>query len=193
MLASSDPRAVLGVILLSRASYRKMVQNLAWGAGYNLAAIPLAAGVFEFAGLTLSPAVGAILMSASTVVVAFNAQLLRRLDLRLDREEDPEQKRSSREKPERLRRLPAVLVRVDDRVDREHQRRSHRHRAGDVEPAGPRAGRPGQETQRAGWLPESPSRFRSNSYCISSPWQLRHPTVNLIGHYRQVDFQGLSF
>jgi Cu2+-exporting ATPase len=58
-----------------------MVQNLAWGAGYNLVAIPLAAGVFAFAGITLSPAVGAVLMSASTVVVALNAQLLRRLDL----------------------------------------------------------------------------------------------------------------
>jgi P-type Cu2+ transporter len=81
VLASSDPRSVLGVIRLSRASYRKMVQNLAWGAGYNLVAIPLAAGVFAFAGVTLSPAVGAVLMSASTVVVAFNAQLLRRLDL----------------------------------------------------------------------------------------------------------------
>jgi P-type Cu2+ transporter len=82
VLASSDPRGVLGVIRLSRASYRKMVQNLAWGAGYNLVAIPLAAGVFAFAGVTLSPAVGAVLMSASTVVVALNAQLLRRLDLR---------------------------------------------------------------------------------------------------------------
>ena len=82
VLASSDPRGVLGVIRLSRASYRKMVQNLAWGAGYNMIAIPLAAGVLSFAGITLSPAVGAILMSASTVVVAFNAQLLRRLDLR---------------------------------------------------------------------------------------------------------------
>jgi Cu2+-exporting ATPase len=82
VLASSDPRGVLGVIRLSRASYRKMVQNLAWGAGYNLFAIPLAAGVLAFAGVTLSPAVGAILMSASTVVVALNAQLLRRLDLR---------------------------------------------------------------------------------------------------------------
>jgi P-type Cu2+ transporter len=81
VLASSDPRAVLGVIKLSRASYRKMVQNLAWGAGYNVVAIPLAAGVFAFAGVTLSPAVGAVLMSASTVVVALNAQLLRRLDL----------------------------------------------------------------------------------------------------------------
>jgi P-type Cu2+ transporter len=82
VLASSDPRGVIGVINLSRASYRKMIQNLAWGAGYNLIAIPLAAGVLSFAGVTLSPAVGAILMSASTVVVAFNAQLLRRLDLR---------------------------------------------------------------------------------------------------------------
>ena len=81
VLASSDPRAVLGVIRLSRASYRKMLQNLAWGAGYNLFAIPLAAGVLAFAGLTLSPAVGAVLMSASTIVVALNAQLLRRLDL----------------------------------------------------------------------------------------------------------------
>jgi len=82
VLASSDPRSVIGVIELSRASYRKMVQNLAWGAGYNLVAIPLAAGVFAFAGLTLSPAVGAILMSLSTIVVAANAQLLRRVDLR---------------------------------------------------------------------------------------------------------------
>jgi Cu2+-exporting ATPase len=81
VLATSDPRAVIGVTRLSRASYRKMIQNLAWGAGYNLIAIPLAAGVLAFAGITLSPAVGAILMSASTVVVAFNAQLLRRLDL----------------------------------------------------------------------------------------------------------------
>jgi Cu2+-exporting ATPase len=70
------------VIRVSQASYRKMTQNLAWGAGYNLIAIPLAAGVLSFAGITLSPAVGAILMSVSTVVVAFNAQLLRRLDLR---------------------------------------------------------------------------------------------------------------
>ena len=81
VLASSDPRAVLGVIRLSRASYRKMLQNLAWGAGYNLFAIPLAAGVLAWAGITLSPAVGAILMSASTVVVALNAQLLRRVHL----------------------------------------------------------------------------------------------------------------
>jgi len=82
VLASSDPRGVVGVLRLSRASYRKMLQNLAWGAGYNLFAIPLAAGVLASAGVTLSPAAGAVLMSASTVVVALNAQLLRRLDLR---------------------------------------------------------------------------------------------------------------
>jgi Cu2+-exporting ATPase len=82
VLASSDPRGVIGVIRLSRASWSKMVQNLVWGAGYNLFAIPLAAGALAFAGLTLSPAVGAVLMSLSTIVVALNAQLLRRLDLR---------------------------------------------------------------------------------------------------------------
>lgn len=82
VLAGSDPRGVLGVIRLSRASYRKMVQNLAWAAGYNLVAIPLAAGVLAWAGVTLPPAVGAVLMSASTLVVAANAQLLRRVDLR---------------------------------------------------------------------------------------------------------------
>jgi Cu2+-exporting ATPase len=82
VLASSDPRAVVSVIRLSQASYRKMVQNLAWAAGYNVAAIPLAAGVLAFAGFTLPPAVAAVLMSASTIVVALNAQLLRRLDLR---------------------------------------------------------------------------------------------------------------
>ena len=82
VLASSDPRGVLGIIKLSRASYKKMVQNLAWGAGYNILAIPLAAGVLAWAGFTLAPAVGAVLMSLSTIVVAFNAQLLRRVDLR---------------------------------------------------------------------------------------------------------------
>ena len=82
VLASSDPRAVTGVVRLSRASYTKMLQNLAWAAGYNIVAIPLAAGVFAWAGLDLSPAVGAILMSLSTIVVALNAQLLRRVQLR---------------------------------------------------------------------------------------------------------------
>ena len=81
VLASSDPRGVTSVIRLSRASYHKMVQNLAWAAGYNVVAIPLAAGVLAWAGITLSPAVGAILMSASTIVVALNAQLLRRVRL----------------------------------------------------------------------------------------------------------------
>ena len=82
VLASSDPRGVVSVISLSRASYRKMVQNLAWAAGYNIVAIPLAGGALAFAGVTLPPAVGAVLMSVSTIVVAANAQLLRRLDLR---------------------------------------------------------------------------------------------------------------
>ena len=82
ILAANDPRAVVGVIELSRASYRKMVQNLAWAAGYNVLAIPLAAGVLAPVGFTLAPAVGAVLMSVSTIVVALNAQLLRRLDLR---------------------------------------------------------------------------------------------------------------
>jgi Cu2+-exporting ATPase len=82
ILASSDPRAVLSVIRLSRASYRKMQQNLWAGAGYNLIAVPLAAGVLAPIGFILPMEVGALLMSLSTVVVASNAQLLRRLDLR---------------------------------------------------------------------------------------------------------------
>jgi Cu2+-exporting ATPase len=81
VLASNDPRGVVAVIRLSRASYRKMLQNLGWAAGYNVIAIPLAAGVLAWAGFALSPAVGAILMSASTIVVALNAQTLRRVDL----------------------------------------------------------------------------------------------------------------
>ena len=81
VLASDDPRAVLSVIELSKASYRKMWQNLVWATGYNVVAIPLAAGVLAFAGVVLSPAMAAVLMSASTIVVALNAQLLRRLDL----------------------------------------------------------------------------------------------------------------
>ena len=81
VLASDDPRAVIDVIRLSRASYRKMVQNLVWATGYNLFTLPLAAGVLAWAGVTLAPAAGAVLMSASTIVVALNAQLLRRLRL----------------------------------------------------------------------------------------------------------------
>ena len=81
VLASSDPRSVSSVIRLSRASYRKMRQNLGWAAGYNLVAIPLAAGALAWAGVTLPPAVGAMLMSLSTIIVALNAQLLRRVRL----------------------------------------------------------------------------------------------------------------
>ena len=81
VLVRNDPRDVPRVIALSRASYRKMVQNLWWAAGYNIVAIPLAAGVLSQYGIVLSPAVGAVLMSASTIVVAINAQLLRRAKL----------------------------------------------------------------------------------------------------------------
>ncbi|MGH2688025.1 MAG: HAD-IC family P-type ATPase, partial [Actinomycetota bacterium] len=81
VLASNDPRAVTAVLRLSQASYRKMVQNLAWAAGYNVVAIPAAAGAFEWAGVSMPPALGAVLMSLSTIVVALNAQLLRRLHL----------------------------------------------------------------------------------------------------------------
>ncbi len=82
VLASNDPRGVVATIRLSAASYRKMVQNLAWAAGYNIVALPVAAGAFQWAGITMPPAVGALLMSVSTIVVALNAQLLRRVDLR---------------------------------------------------------------------------------------------------------------
>ena len=78
VLVRSDPRDVPRIIALSRASYRKMVQNLWWAAGYNIFAIPLAAGVLAGQGILLAPALAAVLMSASTVIVAVNAQLLRR-------------------------------------------------------------------------------------------------------------------
>ena len=81
ILARNDPRAVLSVIRLSRATYRKMLQNLGWAAGYNIVTLPLAAGAFSWAGIDIPPAVGAILMSLSTIVVALNAQLLRRTAL----------------------------------------------------------------------------------------------------------------
>jgi len=81
VLIRNDPRDVARIITLSKATYRKMVQNLWWAAGYNIAAIPLAAGVLAPWGIVLNPAVGAILMSFSTVVVALNAQLLRRVTL----------------------------------------------------------------------------------------------------------------
>jgi len=81
VLVRSDPRDVPRIVNLSRASYRKMVQNLWWAAGYNIVAIPLAAGVLAPWGVLLSPAVGAVLMSMSTIIVAANAQLLRRVRL----------------------------------------------------------------------------------------------------------------
>jgi Cu2+-exporting ATPase len=81
VLVKNDPRDVLGILELSRADFRKTVQNLAWASGYNIIALPLAAGVLAPVGILLSPAVGAVLMSASTVIVAANAQLLRRLKL----------------------------------------------------------------------------------------------------------------
>jgi Cu2+-exporting ATPase len=90
VLVSDDPRGVVAVRVLSKASYRKMQQNLAWALGYNVLAIPLAAGVFAWAGFVLPPAAGALAMSVSTIVVAVNAMLLRQLDLRpegLDRTE----------------------------------------------------------------------------------------------------------
>ncbi|MCB2224502.1 MAG: copper-translocating P-type ATPase [Actinobacteria bacterium] len=81
VLASDDPRGVVAARRLSQAGHRKMIQNLAWAAGYNVLAIPVAAGALAWAGVALPPAAAAVLMSASTVVVALNAQLLRRVDL----------------------------------------------------------------------------------------------------------------
>lgn len=78
MLVRSDPRDVPAIIDLSRATYRKMIQNLWWAAGYNIIALPLAAGVLAQWGVLLQPALGAVLMSLSTIIVAINAQLLRR-------------------------------------------------------------------------------------------------------------------
>jgi len=81
ILVSNDPRSVTSIIRLSEANYRKSVQNLAWAGGYNVLAIPIAAGALQWAGITMPPAVGAVLMSISTIVVALNAQLLRRVHL----------------------------------------------------------------------------------------------------------------
>ena len=81
VLVRSDPRDIVRIVILSRATYRKMVQNLWWAAGYNIGAIPLAAGVLATWGILLTPAVGAVLMSASTVIVAVNAQFLKRTRL----------------------------------------------------------------------------------------------------------------
>jgi P-type Cu2+ transporter len=76
VLVRSDPRDVLAILELSRATYRKIVQNLLWATGYNVIAIPLAAGVAYPWGILLSPAIGAALMSLSTIIVAINASLL---------------------------------------------------------------------------------------------------------------------
>jgi Cu2+-exporting ATPase len=81
VLVRSDPRDIPRIVTLSRATYRKMLQNLWWAAGYNIVAIPLAAGALARWGILLTPAVGAVLMSASTVIVAVNAQLLKRVEL----------------------------------------------------------------------------------------------------------------
>ena len=99
VLASSDPRGVTGIIDLSKATYTKMIQNLVWATAYNLLAIPIAAGVFAFAGITLPPAAAAVAMSASTMIVAANAQLLRRLDLRPEPLPNPEPATSPQQVP----------------------------------------------------------------------------------------------
>jgi Cu2+-exporting ATPase len=81
ILVKSNPLDIVRIVKLSRETYKKMIQNLIWAAGYNVVALPLAAGALAWAGVLLSPAVGALLMSLSTVIVAINAQLLRRADL----------------------------------------------------------------------------------------------------------------
>ena len=77
ILVNSNPKDVMALILFGKATYRKMVQNLFWATGYNVIAIPLAAGVLHNVGIVISPAVGAVLMSMSTVIVAINASFLR--------------------------------------------------------------------------------------------------------------------
>jgi Cu2+-exporting ATPase len=77
VLVNSNPKDVANLILFGKGTYRKMIENLAWATGYNVVALPLAAGVLYSAGISLSPAMGAVLMSISTVVVAINAQLLK--------------------------------------------------------------------------------------------------------------------
>jgi len=81
ILVRNDPRDIVKIIRLSQMTYSKMIQNLWWAAGYNIFALPLAAGALAFKGILLEPAVAAVLMSASTVIVAFNAVLLRRKEL----------------------------------------------------------------------------------------------------------------
>jgi P-type Cu2+ transporter len=77
VLIRSNPLDVLAIIALARATYRKMAQNLWWATGYNVIAIPLAAGILYRAGILLSPAIGAVLMSLSTIIVAINARMLK--------------------------------------------------------------------------------------------------------------------
>jgi Cu2+-exporting ATPase len=81
ILVKSSPLDVVKIFTLSRLSYRKMIENLIWATGYNVVAIPLAAGILAPLGFLLSPAVGALFMSLSTVIVAINAQLLRRANI----------------------------------------------------------------------------------------------------------------
>ena len=81
ILVQSNPLDVVKIIGLSRASYRKMIQNLVWATAYNIVALPLAAGILAPLGFVLSPAVGALFMSLSTIIVAINAQFLRRAQL----------------------------------------------------------------------------------------------------------------
>jgi Cu2+-exporting ATPase len=81
ILVKSNPLDVVRIVELSRATYRKMIQNLVWATGYNVVALPLAAGVLAPWGILLSPAIGALLMSLSTVIVAINAQFLRSADI----------------------------------------------------------------------------------------------------------------
>jgi Cu2+-exporting ATPase len=83
VLVRSDPRDVASIVMLARATYRKMKQNLLWATAYNVVAIPLAAGVLYKAGIVLSPAIGAVFMSLSTVIVAINARLLGRVGKQL--------------------------------------------------------------------------------------------------------------
>ncbi len=86
ILVKSNPMDVVRIFELSRATYKKMIQNLIWATGYNVIALPLAAGALAAYGILLSPAVGALLMSLSTIIVAANAQLLRRLELQSEYE-----------------------------------------------------------------------------------------------------------
>ena len=97
VLVRSDPREVATTIELARATHSKMVQNLFWAAGYNVVAIPLAAGVLAPIGVVLPPAIGALIMSLSTIIVAFNAKLLGRADLEPDEPESSTPVESQRE------------------------------------------------------------------------------------------------